>query len=232
MERKKLVVFTGAGISAESGLHTFRDADGLWNQHRIEDVATPMAFAKNPKMVLEFYNQRRKDVLAANPNLAHAALAELEKDFSVEIITQNIDDLHERAGSSRVLHLHGEILKMRTTQHPNRLYPYDKDIQVGDLGPDGYPFRPHVVWFHEPVPLFETAIQSVQIADIFLIIGTSLQVYPAASLLQFAPRKIPVILIDKNIPDAVRQNDQPIHFIEKTATEAVPEMISLLKQFN
>src|SRR5437773_7190429 len=174
MSKKKLVVLTGAGISAESGLKTFRDSDGLWEGYNIEDVATPRAWKKDPQLVLDFYNQRRKNVAAAEPNAAHYGLAALEKDFDVYIITQNIDDLHERAGSTKVLHLHGEIFKMRSEKNEELVKEIRDDIQLGDCAEDGCQFRPHIVWFEEPVPMIEQAISIVRQAEMFVVVGTSL----------------------------------------------------------
>src|SRR5678815_4625766 len=185
--KKKLVVLTGAGVSAESGLKTFRDSDGLWEGYNIEDVATPRAWRKDPKLVLEFYNYRRKNVLDAQPNAAHRGLAELEKNFEVTIITQNIDDLHERAGSTNVLHLHGEIFKMCSDVDRTSVKEIRGDIKLGDLTERGHQYRPDIVWFEEPVPMIERAILISVKADIFVVVGTSLQVYPAAGLVQYAP---------------------------------------------
>ena len=226
MQKKHIVVLSGAGISAESGLKTFRDNDGLWMGYNIEDVATPRAFKKDPQLVLDFYNQRRKDVAAAQPNAAHTGLAELEKDFDVTIITQNIDDLHERGGSTRIVHLHGEIFKMRSVADENTFYEIKGDIHWGDLASDGFQLRPHIVWFEEPVPLIEKAASIVQDADYFVVIGTSLQVYPAASLLHYVPSFLPKFIIDKKIP-AVK--DYPnLHVIEMSAVEGVAELKKLL----
>lgn len=199
-EKKKLVVLTGAGISAESGLKTFRDADGLWEGYDLNEVATPGAWRRNPSLVLEFYNLRRQNVLEAKPNAAHKGLAELEEYFDVQIITQNIDDLHERAGSSKILHLHGEILKMRSEFDDTLIYPIDKDISMGDLADDGAQLRPHIVWFEEPVPLISDAVNLVRHSDVFVVIGTSLAVYPAAGLVDYAPWPIPKFILDKKIP--------------------------------
>ena len=217
MPRKKLVVLTGAGISAESGLKTFRDSDGLWEGFNIEDVATPRAWRKNPALVLEFYNYRREQVLAAEPNAAHKGLVDLEEFFDVSIITQNIDDLHERAGSKNVLHLHGEILKMRSEYDPSLIYPITKNISLGDLAEDGHQLRPAIVWFEEPVPMIEPAIDITENADIFAVIGTSLVVYPAAGLLNYVPPQVPVFIIDKKIP----YSEKEITRIEKPATEGI-----------
>ncbi len=202
MEKKKLVVLSGAGISAESGLKTFRDSDGLWENYSIYDVATPSGFKKDPKLVLDFYNMRRRDVLNAGPNAAHTGLADLEKYFNVDIITQNIDDLHERAGSTSVLHLHGEIFKMRSVKNERAIFEIKGDIQIGDLAEDGGQLRPHIVWFDELVPMIEEAIKVIQKADFFAVIGTSLLVYPAAGLINYAPYEIPKFIVDKSIPDA------------------------------
>ena len=225
--KKKLVVLTGAGISAESGLKTFRDSDGLWNGYNIEDVATPRAWKKNKQLVLDFYNMRRRDVLKAEPNKAHIGLADLERDFDVEIITQNIDDLHERAGSTKVLHLHGEIFKMRSELNEELIYKIQKDILPGDIAEDGAQLRPHIVWFEEPVPMIEEAAAIASVADIFVVIGTSLVVYPAAGLINYAPYNIPKFIVDKNIPYSSLYN---VKAIEKPATEGIGELISLLKQ--
>jgi NAD-dependent deacetylase len=226
MEKKKLVILTGAGISAESGLKTFRDSDGLWEGYAIEDVATPGAWYKNPQLVLEFYNFRRKNVSDAKPNAAHIGLAELETDFDVHIITQNIDDLHERAGSSNVLHLHGEIFKMRSVKNEHLIYPIHEDIKLGDLADDGAQLRPHIVWFEEPVPMIEKAIPVVRNADIFVVVGTSLVVYPAAGLVNYASHTIPKFIVDKKIP--YTSSVQHLVTIEKTATDGVKELQSLL----
>jgi NAD-dependent deacetylase len=226
MAKKKLVALTGAGISAESGLKTFRDSDGLWMGYNVEDVATPRAFKKNPQLVLDFYNQRRKDVAAALPNAAHTGLAALEKYFDVTVITQNIDDLHERGGSSNVLHLHGQIFQMRSVANENEIFEIRGDINLGDKAADGSQLRPHIVWFEEPVPMIETAAQVMMDADIFVLIGTSLQVYPAAGLIQFVPLASPKYIIDKKIP-AISEYGNMI-FIEKPATEGVGELLAAL----
>lgn len=223
--KKNLVVLTGAGISAESGLKTFRDSDGLWNGYNIEDVATPRAWKKNKQLVLDFYNMRRRDVLKAEPNAAHFGLAELEKHFNVHIITQNIDDLHERAGSTNILHLHGEIFKMRSELDEALVYEIREDILLGDAADDGAQLRPHIVWFEEPVPMIERAAEVASTADIFAVIGTSLVVYPAAGLINCAPRAIPKFIVDKNIPYASLYN---LTAIEKPATEGVAALMHLL----
>lgn len=224
---KKLVVLSGAGISAESGLKTFRDSDGLWEGYDVTEVATPRAWRKNPGLVLQFYNERRKNVAAARPNAAHVGLAELEKDFDVTIITQNIDDLHERAGSSNVVHLHGEIFKMRSDLDETLIAEIQGDIRLGDLAPDGAQYRPHIVWFEEPVPKMEEAVSIVYHADIFVVVGTSLVVYPAAGLVHYTRPEIPVYVIDKKIP---WMNPSPrLTLIEKPATEGVAELLRLLR---
>lgn len=193
---KKLVVLTGAGVSAESGINTFRDADGLWEGHDVMEVATPQGFKKNPALVLDFYNQRRRQLLQVSPNGAHRSLADLEKQFDVHIITQNVDDLHERAGSSKVIHLHGELLKARSTHDPNNIMEWKTDIELGHLCSQGKQLRPHIVWFGEEVPLLEKAADITAEADILIIIGTSMQVYPAASLVHYAPVGTPIYFID------------------------------------
>lgn len=228
MDKKKLVVLTGAGISAESGLKTFRDSDGLWEGYDVDEVATATAWKQNPSLVQEFYNMRRRQVKEAQPNAAHFALAELEKDFNVHIITQNIDDLHERAGSTRVLHLHGEILKMRSEKNESFVYPIHDDIKMGDKAEDGAQLRPHIVWFEEPVPMMEAAARLVLNADVFLIVGTSLVVYPAAGLVNYAPPFLPKFIVDKKIPYVAGLRNLTV--IEKPATEGMKEVLPLLKK--
>jgi NAD-dependent deacetylase len=227
--KKKLVVLTGAGISAESGLKTFRDSDGLWEGHDVNEVATPGGWRKNPALVLQFYNMRRRDVKEAIPNDAHLGLALLEEFFNVQVITQNIDDLHEKAGSTQVLHLHGEILKMRSELDESLVYPIRDDIHLGDKAPDGGQFRPHIVWFEEPVPLIVEAGRLVHNADIFVIIGTSLAVYPAAGLIDFAKMQIPKFIVDKNIPYTRRI--QNLYSIQKPATEGIRGLKEQLIQY-
>jgi len=229
MRKKKLVVLTGAGISAESGLKTFRDSDGLWEGYNVYEVATPRGFAANPQLVLDFYNMRRKDVAKAQPNGAHHGLVALEEYFNVHIITQNIDDLHERAGSSSVVHLHGEIFKMRSVLDEHTTYRITGDIHVGDLAADGGQLRPYIVWFEEPVPMIEQAVAITQTADIFVVIGTSLQVYPAAGLLAVADIAIPTFIIDKKIPET--PYSRHIIKIEKPATEGMNELKEKLGKF-
>jgi NAD-dependent protein deacetylases, SIR2 family len=224
--KKNLVVLTGAGISAESGLKTFRDSDGLWEGYDVNEVATPRGWRKNPALVLDFYNMRRRNVRDAVPNAAHTGLAGLEKYFNVHIITQNIDDLHERAGSAQVLHLHGEIFKMRSELDESLVLPIRDDIQIGDRAADGGQLRPHIVWFEEPVPLIADASQLVQRADVFAIIGTSLAVYPAAGLIDFAPDHIPKFILDKNVP--YTRGIQNLHSIQRPATEGMNELTERL----
>ncbi len=224
--KKKVVVLTGAGISAESGLKTFRDSDGLWEGYNIEDVATPGAWRKNPQLVLEFYNYRRRNVADAKPNDAHYGLASLEEFFDTHIITQNIDDLHERAGSTKVLHLHGEIFKMRSEKNERLIYDIRGDIQIGDRAEDGAQLRPNIVWFEEPVPKIVDAIQIVNRADILVIVGTSLVVYPAAGLINHAPLNIPKYIVDKRIPYASSLYN--LESIEKPATEGVKLLVEML----
>ena len=230
MDKKKLIVLSGAGISAESGIKTFRDTDGLWEGHNVYEVASPRGFAKNPQLVLDFYNMRRRDVAAAKPNAAHAGLAELEKDFNVTVITQNIDDLHERAGSTNVVHLHGEIFKMRSVSNPALVSEIREDIKVGDLAEDGSQLRPHIVWFEEQVPMIETALEIMATADIFVVIGTSLLVYPAAGLINYAPAHIPKFIIDKSIP--YTGTIPNITNIKKPATEGVEDLKRLLRSMS
>lgn len=196
MEKTKIVVLTGAGISAESGIKTFRDADGLWEGHDIMEVASPVGFDKNPALVLDFYNQRRRQLQEVEPNKGHKALVQLEEKYDVTIVTQNVDNLHERAGSSNIIHLHGELSKMRGVAHPYKIYDCTSDISVGDVCECGSQLRPHIVWFGEDVPMIETAVAECVQADILLIIGTSMQVYPAASLINFVPQSTPIYFID------------------------------------
>ena len=205
--KKRLVVLSGAGISAESGIKTFRDADGLWENHRLEDVASPEGFEKNPQLVLDFYNARRRQLKEVEPNKAHQILAELEKDFQVDIITQNVDDLHERAGSTKVLHLHGELKKVRPINSDSKIIPWENDLNWGDLNFEGIQLRPHIVWFGEMVPEMEIATKIASKADIFLVIGTSMQVYPAASLIHYVPENCEIYVIDPNLPNAYTKSE-------------------------
>lgn len=197
--KKKLVVLSGAGISAESGIKTFRDSNGLWENHRVEDVASPEGFAKNPQLVLDFYNLRRRQLKEVQPNEAHQILAELENDFDVHIITQNVDDLHERAGSTKVLHLHGELLKARPVNSDSNIIPWEDDLNLGDINYEGIQLRPHIVWFGEMVPAIEQATIITSSADIFVVIGTSMQVYPAAELIHYVREDCDVYVIDPNL---------------------------------
>lgn len=224
--KKHIVVLTGAGISAESGLKTFRDSDGLWMGYDIEEVATPRAFARNPQLVLDFYNMRRRDVAAAQPNAAHKGLAKLEEQYKVTIITQNIDDLHERGGSRNIVHLHGQIFKMRSLGRPDQVLDISGDIQLGDKGEDGTQLRPHIVWFEEPVPMIAVAADIMSQADIFILVGTSLQVYPAAGLIDYVRADVPKYIIDRKIPPVNHYSN--IHLIEKPATEGIEELLGLL----
>ena len=226
MEKKRLhvVVLTGAGISAESGIETFRASDGLWANHRVEDVATPQGFKKNPTLVYEFYNQRRKQLFTVEPNEGHKALAELEKTHQVTIITQNVDDLHERAGSSYIIHLHGELLKARSLKDPEKVTRWEGDMN----GQDGV--RPHIVWFGEAVPMIEFAAEEVEKADIVIVIGTSMKVYPAAGLVGLAQPHVPIYYVDPfpNLNYELERANN-LEVIEKTATIGVPELVKKLQ---
>jgi NAD-dependent deacetylase len=226
---KRLTVFTGAGMSAESGISTFRDTDGLWEKHRVEDVATPEGFSANPALVLDFYNQRRRQLIDSHPNDGHRGLAALQERFLVNIVTQNVDDLHERAGSNNVIHLHGELMKACAVDDTSVTYdipPSRPLINVGDTDSRGVQLRPFIVWFGEPVPMMDLAARMVQTADIFVIIGTSLKVYPAAGLLNYARPDIPVYLIDPNPVQAYRQG---IVYIRAGASEGVRQLADILR---
>jgi NAD-dependent deacetylase len=229
--RPKLVVLSGAGISAESGLSTFRDAGGLWEGHDVMEVASPQGWARNMDLVLEFYNARRRNLLDVAPNPGHLALVKLEAAYDVTVITQNVDDLHERAGSSFVMHLHGELMKARSERYPELVYPWTKDIRKGDLCERGAQLRPHVVWFGEAVPMMEPAIEAVASADIALIVGTSLQVYPAAGLIHFAPSPCQVYYVDPrprmNFELSRRRN---LRVIDKSAGKGLPALVGELLQ--
>lgn len=221
---KKLVVLTGAGMSAESGVSTFRDAGGLWEGHDIMEVASPQGFISNPELVLDFYNQRRRQLFEVVPNKAHLDLASLENRFDIQIITQNVDDLHERAGSSSILHLHGELLKARSVKNNDLIFKWTKDINLGDLAQDGAQIRPHIVWFGEAVPMLEPAIKMTERADILVIIGTSMQVYPAASLIHYIKPGIPIYFIDPR--PMVNANDyNNLTIITEKATNGVRQLI-------
>lgn len=230
---KNLVILSGAGMSAESGISTFRDAGGLWDQYPVEAVATPEGYARDPELVIHFYNERRKQLLTVEPNEGHRGVAELEKLFNVTVVTQNVDNLHERAGSSHVIHLHGELTKVCSSFDPNNphfikeLKPDEYDVKMGDLAGDGSQLRPFIVWFGEAVPEIETAIGYVEQADILVIIGTSLNVYPAAGLLHYAPMDCEVYLIDPKPVDA--HTSRPIHVIRAGASEGVKQLRAMLK---
>lgn len=229
---KKIVVLTGAGMSAESGISTFRDSGGLWEKYPVEQVATPEGYAANPKLVIDFYNERRKQLLDVEPNMGHRILAELEKNFDITVVTQNVDNLHERAGSTKVIHLHGELTKVTSSREPNNpkyikeLSPECYDVKIGDLADDGSQLRPFIVWFGEAVPMIETAIDYVEKADIFVIIGTSMNVYPAAGLLNYVGGNVPVYLIDPN-PVNISSN-RKIHVIAKGASEGMENLRKIL----
>ena len=220
---KNIVILSGAGMSADSGLKTFRDHDGLWEGHDVMEVASPEGWESDRELVLDFYNQRRRNLLEAKPNAGHEALVRLEENYNVEIITQNVDDLHERAGSMNVHHLHGELLKVRSTGDPTLVYDWEDDLNNGDMCKKGYQLRPHIVWFGEAVPMIEKAAQITSKADILIIIGTSLAVYPAAGLIHYAQENIPKYLIDPKIPHGVQLNN--IKFIQQTAQNGVPPLI-------
>ncbi len=221
---KQIVVLTGAGVSAESGLKTFRDSNGLWEGHDVMEVATPEGFRRNPALVLEFYNQRRKQLLKVEPNAAHKALFTLETKFKVTIVTQNVDDLHERAGSTNVVHLHGELLKARSTDLQSNIQPWTHDIVLGDVCENGYQMRPHIVWFGEAVPMLDKAIQITAQADILIIIGTSMQVYPAASLIDFVGNDVPIYFIDPK-PSISKQSSKNLTIISSSAADGVPKLV-------
>ncbi len=222
---KKIVVLTGAGISAESGIKTFRDADGLWEGHDVTEVASPMGWKNNPQMVIDFYNQRRRQLLTVSPNKGHFSLVTLEEKYDVTIVTQNIDDLHERAGSSSVIHLHGELLKVRSQFDENLILDWKQDLNLGDFCEHNSQLRPHIVWFGEMVPMMDMAINITEQADILLIIGTSMQVYPAAGLLQYTRRQIPIYFID---PNPAISPTQHLTIIAEKATVGVPKVVKEL----
>jgi len=224
---KNLVVLTGAGISAESGLKTFRDADGLWEGHDIMEVASPQGFYDNPELVLDFYNQRRRQLLTVKPNKAHFNLKELEKEFNVNIITQNVDDLHERAHSKNIMHLHGELLKVRSTKNPELIYDWKRDLVLGDLCKGKAQLRPDIVWFGEDVPLLEKAAEITLKADILVVIGTSMQVYPAACLIDYTKPNIPIYFIDPN-PSISESQFENLTIIKEVASKGTEELLRLL----
>lgn len=226
---KTIVVLTGAGMSAESGISTFRDSDGLWAKHRVDDVATPEGFARNPQLVLDFYNKRRKESMTVEPNKGHQGLAAMEDEYTMYIITQNVDNLHERAGSSSVLHLHGELMKSRSAINPNEISDIDPekpDIHIGDKSADGSQLRPHIVWFGEAVPLLHQAELITRKADVLVVIGTSLNVYPAAGLVYQVSKDTPIYLID---PKDVQVHDRQVYHIKKGASDGVAELREILK---
>lgn len=224
---KHIVILTGAGMSAESGLKTFRDANGLWEGHDVMELASPEGFARNPELVLDFYNQRRRQLLQVKPNAAHTALAKLEQDYKITIITQNVDDLHERAGSTNVIHLHGELLKVRSINDEFNVNEWKEDLFIGDLCTKGYQLRPNIVWFGEAVPLIPKAISICEGANILLIIGTSMQVYPAASLMHYVKPDTEIFYID---PNPAMESTAQITVISKTASIGVNEVIERLKE--
>lgn len=228
---KNLVVLTGAGISAESGISTFRDSGGLWEQYRIEDVATPEGWMRDPKLVTDFYNQRRKQLLEVEPNYGHIALVELEKYFNVYVVTQNVDNLHERAGSKNIVHLHGELTKVRSERFDHLIYELTPDryeVKIGDKCEKGFQLRPHIVWFGEAVPMLEEAVRLTQKADIFVVVGTSLNVYPAASLVHYVQPEVPVYVVD---PNSVAINDSRWHYIRLGASEGMKEFIKQIQPY-
>ena len=227
---KKIVVFTGAGVSADSGLATFRDADGLWAEYRIEDVCTPEALARDRATVVEFYNKRRRELLATRPNAAHYAIAGLERAFDVEVVTQNVDDLHERAGSGRVTHLHGELMKLRSERDPDLVVPVEGwEQRLDGRAPDGALLRPHIVFFGEAVPEFDRAARIAASADVMIVVGTSLAVYPAASLVRYARAGVPVYVVDPGNPDTAMIRN-PLTHIKARAAEGMPELAARLER--
>lgn len=231
---KKVVVLSGAGMSAESGISTFRGAGGLWNNYPVAQVATPEAYRADPELVLGFYNERRKQLLSVKPNRGHELLAEMEKEFDVTIVTQNVDNLHERAGSSHIIHLHGELTKVCSSNNPHdsryirELAEEEYEVKIGDIAADGSQYRPYIVWFGEAVPMIETAIEYVRQADVFVIIGTSMNVYPAAGLLNYVPRNAEIYLIDPN--EVAVNSSRKIQVIRKGASEGVAELLTRLHQ--
>lgn len=227
---KNIVVLTGAGMSAESGIATFRDSGGLWDQYKVEDVATPEGFMRNPQLVLDFYNKRRRETINAKPNKGHLLLASLQEKYSVYIITQNVDNLHEKAGSKHVLHLHGELMKIRSSRNPDLIMdadPQNPDTKLGDKSPDGSQIRPHIVWFGEAVPMMYEAEKITEQADILIVIGTSLNVYPAAGLVNYVSPDTPIYLIDPKDVSIYRPN---VTFIKKGASEGMSDLIKLLEK--
>jgi NAD-dependent deacetylase len=229
IKKPRIVILTGAGMSAESGISTFRDSNGLWENHDVMDVASPQGFKKNPDLVLEFYNQRRKQLFEVEPNLGHRALVELEDKYDVVVITQNVDDLHERAGSKTIVHLHGELRKVRSVADKRLVYDWENDINIGDKCEKGYQLRPHIVWFGEDVPMYESALELVTMADYVMVIGTSMQVYPAAGLVYEAPKKSPVFFIDPK-PQVDKRNFQNLTVFAESATTGVRKVVDILNK--
>lgn len=231
-KQPKIVVFTGAGVSADSGIATFRDADGLWANYRIEDVCTPEALMRDRATVIEFYNKRRKELFEKEPNAAHYAIAELEQWFDVKVVTQNVDNLHERAGSTHVTHLHGELTKLRSMRDPDLIVPIEGwEQRLEDIAPDGAPLRPHIVFFGEAVPMFDTATRIAATADVMVVVGTSLAVYPAASLVHYIRPEVPIYLVDPATPNLSLVRN-PVTHIQARAAVGVPELVELLKEKN
>jgi NAD-dependent deacetylase len=229
MKKKKLVVLSGAGISAESGIATFRDSDGLWEGYDVMEVATPQGWRKNPALVLDFYNQRRKNAHTVQPNAAHRVLADLEKDFDVQIITQNVDDLHERAGSTNVIHLHGKLFESRSTLDENLVYPIEGwELKLGDTCERGSQLRPNIVWFGEAVPMMEKAAEVTMQADIFVVVGTSLVVYPAAGLVDYVTEEVPVFVVDPKLPPMKSRPN--LHLLEEKASTGMQKVAAILRE--
>ena len=225
LDKPHIVVLSGAGVSADSGVETFRDADGLWAQHRIEDVCTPEALHRDPALVLDFYNKRRRQLNEVEPNAGHLAIAELARHFDVDVVTQNVDDLHERAGSPTVLHLHGELLKCRSMKNPDHIWPVSGDLHIGDLCPEGGQLRPHIVFFGESVPEFEHAARIVEKADMMIVVGTSLAVYPAASLTHYLPAEAPVYVVD---PSPATVGRRGVTYLRDRSAVAMPRLVRQL----
>ncbi|UXP32471.1 NAD-dependent deacylase [Reichenbachiella agarivorans] len=226
--KKKIVVLTGAGISAESGIKTFRDSDGLWEGHDVMEVATPQGWSKNRSLVLDFYNQRRKQALGAQPNTGHLSIAGLESDFEVTVITQNVDNLHERAGSTSVIHLHGELFKVRSTLDERLVYDLDGwELKLGDKCEKGSQLRPHIVWFGEMVPMMDLAVEKVRVADALIIVGTSMVVYPAAGLMHYAKPSVPKYVVDPRMPEL--NSSAELYLLEEMATTGIPKVAQLLR---
>ena len=234
-EMKKVVVLTGAGMSAESGLSTFRDSGGLWDRYPVEDVATPEGYARDPQLVTRFYNERRRQLEEVKPCRGHELLAAMERDYDVTVVTQNVDNLHERAGSTKVIHLHGELMKVTSSWEPNNpkyireLKPEEWEVKMGDRAADGSQLRPFIVWFGEPVPMIEKAIEVAEQADVFVVIGTSLNVYPAAGLLNYVPAKAPIYVIDPKPVTGIHSGGR-VHHLMKGASEGMEELLALLKK--